>query len=88
MYNIHMDRKELFNTMPWHVQAQWWALTILAVIYILPITILVILNPLWFRQAGMDWAIDHANYVSMIRDRIMMSQIQKYRIFDILKEID
>ena len=83
-----MDRKELFKTMPWHVQAQWWTLTLLAATYILPIMILVVLNPFWFRQAGMDWIIDHANYIGLVRDQIMMPQIQKYKIFDILKDID
>jgi hypothetical protein len=83
-----MDRKELFKTIPWYVQFQWWTLTLLAAIYIVPVMLIVILNPLWFRQAGLTWIVIHTENLSRFRDKLLRPQIQKYKIFDILKDID
>jgi hypothetical protein len=83
-----MTREELFRSQPWYICAQWWFLTALALCYIIPLMFVLFMNPLWFRQSALQWIVNHTEKLARIRDRMLKPQFDKYRLFDILKDVE
>jgi len=81
-----VTRTELFRTQPWQVIVQWWFVTAVCLCYITPLMLLLIANPLWFRQTGLKWIVRHTEWIGGLRDRMLKSQFDKYRLFEILKD--
>lgn len=63
----------------------FWAITIPLTIVVLPLTILAILNPLWFRDSAFRALQDFVNTLAKKRSKLMKPMLQKYKLFDTLK---
>lgn len=82
-----MSPKQILRGQPWYVCAQWWALTLLLLIIVSPLLGISLINPFWFRQGFFDVVEEFAHYLRRWRDKVMKPQLDKYKLFDKLKEI-
>lgn len=80
-----MTRAELMSHLPWWACAAWWALTFVGMLYIVPIVLTAVINPLWFRQRMLTWAVSHTESVARLRERILKPVTDKYLLFETLK---
>ena len=80
-----MTRAELMSHLPGWACAAWWALTFVGMLYIVPIVLTSVINPLWFRQRMLTWAVSHTESVARLRERIMKPVTDKYLLFETLK---
>lgn len=80
-----MTRGQLFSHLPWWACTAWWVLTMLGMLYIAPIVLAAMLNPLWFRQRMLTWAVSHTEAVGRLRERVMKPITDKYLLFETLK---
>lgn len=80
-----MTRGQLFSHLPWWACTAWWTLTMLGVLYIAPIVLVAMINPLWFRQHMLTWTVSHTEAVGRLRERIMKPVTDKYLLFETLK---
>ena len=81
------SREELLRPQPWHVRAQWWAITFVCLAWMLPLAIFAMLNPLWFRRGFEQWVVRHAEWLGTVRERVLKSQLDKYNLFNVLKDV-
>lgn len=81
-----MGPKQILRGQPWHVRTQWWALTILLILAISPLLLVALLNPFWFRVPFFEWVEDLASSLRRWRDDVMKPQLNKYKLFDFLKD--
>ena len=82
---LDMTRSQLFSHLPWWVCAAWWGLTMAGTVYIAPIVLAAIINPLWFREHVLIWTMSHAEDVTRWRERVLKPVIDKYLLFETLK---
>ena len=80
-----LTRGQLFSQLPWWACTAWWALTMLGAVYIAPIVLVAMINPLWFREHLLIWTMSHAEDVTRWRDRVLKPVIDKYLLFETLK---
>ena len=80
-----MTRAQLFSHLPGWACAAWWALTFAGMLYIVPMMLVAVINPLWFRQRMLTWAVSHTEAVARLRERIMKPVTDKYLLFETLK---
>lgn len=78
--------KIVLRGQPLHVRVQWWALTVVAVTIVLPFLGLALINPFWFREWFFEVVDNFARELRDLRDSLMKSQLDKYKLFDNLKE--
>jgi hypothetical protein len=63
----------------------FWAITVPAVLVVFPLLILAVLNPLWFREDALQSLQDFIKNCARRRAKIMQPMLQKYKLFDVLK---
>lgn len=62
--------------------AIFWGITIPAAFYLVPLTVLVYLNPFWFRKQGQRWAQNQILSVHAWRWQFLAPIVDKYLMFD------
>ena len=80
-----MTRNQLFSHLPWWVCAAWWGLSIAGTVYIAPMVLAAIINPLWFREHVLIWTMSHVEDVTRWREHVLKPVIDKYLLFETLK---
>jgi hypothetical protein len=80
-----ITRTQLFSHLPWWACAAWWALTMLGMLYVTPIMLVAVVNPLWFRESMLTWTMSHAESVVRWRAHVLKPVIDKYLLFETLK---
>lgn len=80
-----MSRIEVLKGQPLFVKAQWWAITLVTLIYILPLLAIAIINPFWFRDGFAEMLHDHVASLSRRREAFLKPQYDKYRLFSTIK---
>lgn len=75
-----------FKDMPWQMKVTFIAYTLPTVILILPLLIVALLNPFWFRQGMLRWIEDIVHSFSRHRDKWMKPQLDKWTLFTKIKK--
>jgi hypothetical protein len=69
-----MTKNEKFK-----VKAAFHVFTFLVGIYAIPLLIVALLNPLWFREWLLDWFADHLSVMEMLRTHLIENMVAKHR---------
>ena len=80
-----MSREETLRGQPLFVRVQWWAITLVTLLYILPLLAIAIINPFWFRDSFAEMLHNHANSLGKRREAFLKPQYDKYRLFNTIK---
>lgn len=75
-----------FKDMPWQMKAMFIIYTLPTVLLIIPLLILALLNPFWFRQDMMGWIENMVHNFSRRRDKWMKPQLDKWTLFNTIKK--
>lgn len=81
-----MTREEMFRGQPWWVKTLWWSITTIMMLWLAPLLIAAIVNPLWFRQDLLGWIELHAGDLAHRRDHLLRPIFKKYRLLVTIKE--
>ena len=63
----------------------WWTITIVASVYIVPLVLLSVINPFWFRQDFTEMVQEQIRNLSTWRRDKLKPIFNKYREFEILR---
>lgn len=63
----------------------FWAITIPMTVIIIPLLILTVCNPFWFREEALRSLQNLVNGCAKTRSKLMKPMLQKYKLFDTLK---
>jgi hypothetical protein len=64
----------------------FWAISLVASIYIVPMVLLSVVNPFWFREAFGEMVQDHIHDIAIWRKKMLKPIVDKYTAFEILKK--
>lgn len=75
-----------FKDMPWHLKLQFLAYTLpVGILIILPLLIIALLNPFWFRSQMMSWLESSVHAFARQREKWMKPQLDKWSLFKKIK---
>ena len=80
-----MHRKNLPRAVAIKVSVCFWLITAPLALVIFPLTILAILNPLWFREDALRSVQNFTVGCSRWRNKLLKPLTKKYELFDVIK---
>lgn len=75
-----------FKDMPWSMKLSFIAYTLPTALILVPLVIIALLNPFWFRQDMMQWIENSVHRFSRSRDKWMKPQLDKWTLFNKIKK--
>lgn len=67
------------------LRLRYWMYTLPSTLWIIPVLIVVVLNPFWFRQSGKEWFSKWMDHWFDQRTRYLEPYVNKVNLFEMIK---